>query len=232
MIKSRRRRQAVRKDEISERWMGGLQQSTLAAWKRAVKAWRDLGGARKADWREIDVHWRKCVRTREREDRVHRGARVRLRRGRRYVESARAQAKRLSAAVSSARRRVVRRSEREESKRIALLERWAEEESFRRRMRDARRERSRMFAEECERGSGSVPGASLVEVEGAMWRKRRLDRVRRERELRWEHRWGKIDMPRGVERGASARAIGLVRRARVPFWVAARMESTHLSTTV
>ena len=232
MSKFRRRRQAVRKDEISERWMGGLQQSTLAAWKRAVKAWRDRGGARKADWRVIAVHWRKCVRTREREDRVHRGARVRLRRGRRYVESARAQAKRLSAAVSSARRRVVRRSEREESKRIALLERWAEEESFRRRMRDARRERSRMFAEECEQGAGSVPGASLVEVEGAMWRKRRLDRVRRERELRWEHRWGKIDMPRGVERGASARAIGLVRRARVPFWVAARMESTHLSTIV
>ena len=123
MIKFRRRRQAVRKDEISERWMGGLQQSTLVAWKRAVRAWRDLGGARKADWRVIDVHWRRCVRIREREDRVHRGARVISRRGRRYVESARAQAKRLSAAVSSARRRAVRRSEREESKRIALLER-------------------------------------------------------------------------------------------------------------
>ena len=163
----------------------------------------------------IDVHWRRCARIQEREGRVQRGARVRSRRGRRYVESDRAQAKRLSAAVSTARKRAVRRAEREESKRIALLEKWAEGESFRRRMRDARRERNRMFAEECERGSSSAPGASLVEVEEAMWRKRRLDRLQRERELRWEHRWGKIDMPRGIERGASSRAIELVRRARV-----------------
>ena len=223
----------------------GIAGSTLLAWRRAARRWAELGGSTRAAANKRAGRHRRMLAMEERDRRASvGGARTYVSNGVVRVEGVSAQRKREASAARGRERRawlLRRRALQEEHRRGCEASKEA--------AKTARRKRNEAWL--CEvaanvRVDRVLGNAPISEREEMAVIRRAEESARAEYIASAEARWA-LPMPRAPR--ASARALELVRRARVPCtawhsrmiremggvrkwpkvacWIAARTESTH-----
>ena len=204
--------------DVQDRERTTIEETSRLAWRRAIRRWMDLGGSTMSAGRRAEAFQRAGRKREMREWRAHTGgARTYVRNGVRRVEGVRAQQRREEAEERGRRRRA-----------WVQLRREAEKERQRAATATAARYRARRLALLAEARDSGATERPAVRQDVRVWesvaerslvaeRRRREEASRVRHERRRAQRWG-LDLPPECRGGGSARAVGMVKRAREWEW--------------